>query len=69
MSVRFNVILSDDLNRQIDNVVEESESSKADVLRKALQLYLAARDGRREGLKIGLVDPRTKELKTEFIGL
>jgi len=69
MSVRFNVVLSDDLNREIDKVVEESESSKSEVLRKALQLYLAARDGKRRGLKLGLVEPTTHKLETEIVGL
>ena len=69
MSVRFNVVLSDDLNRAIDRVVEESESSKSEVLRKALQLYLAARDGARRGLKLGLVEPKTEKLQIEIVGL
>ena len=69
MSVRFNVILSDDLNREIDQVVEETESSKSEILRKALQLYLAARDGSRRGLKLGLVEPKSEKLQTEIVGL
>lgn len=69
MSVRFNVILSDDLNREIDQAVTESETSKSEILRKALQLYLAARDGSRRGLKLGLVEPNTEKLQTEIVGL
>ena len=69
MSVRFNVVLSDDLNREIDKAAAESESNKSEILRKALQLYLAARDGRRRGLKLGLVEPKTEKLQTEIVGL
>lgn len=69
MSVRFNVVLSDDLNRAIDQAVAENESSKSEILRKALQLYLAARDGSRRGLKLGLVEPKTEKMQTEIIGL
>jgi metal-responsive CopG/Arc/MetJ family transcriptional regulator len=69
MSVRFNVVLSDDLNREIDQAVLESETSKSEILRKALQLYLAARDGSRRGLKLGLVEPKTEKLQTEIVGL
>lgn len=69
MSTRFNVVLSDDLNREIDKVVEESETSKSEILRKALQLYLAARAGKQRGLKVGLVEPATEKLQTEIIGL
>lgn len=69
MSVRLNVILSDDLNREIDRVAEEAESNKSEILRKALQLYLAAREGKQRGLKLGLVEPTTEKLQTEIIGL
>lgn len=69
MSVRFNVVLSDDLNREIDKAVEETESSKSEILRKALQLYLAARAGKQRGLKVGLVEPKTEKLQTEIVGL
>ena len=69
MSARFSVVLSDDLNRDIDKAVEANETNKSELLRKALQLYLAALDGKRRGLKLGLVDPETEKMQTEFIGL
>ena len=69
MSVRFNIVLSDDLNREIDNAAAETESNKSEILRKALQLYLAARDGKRRGLKLGLVEPVSEKLQTEIVGL
>jgi metal-responsive CopG/Arc/MetJ family transcriptional regulator len=69
MSVRLNVVLSDDLNSAIDKAVKESETSKSEILRKALQLFLVAREGRQRGLKVGLVEPVTEKMQTEFIGL
>ena len=69
MSVRLNVILSDDLDKEIDQAAHETETSKSEILRKALQLYLAAREGRRRGLKIGLVEPDTRKLETEIVGV
>jgi len=69
MSVRFNVILSDDLNREIDRAVQETESSKSEILRKALQLFLAAREGKSQGLKLGLIEPKTGKVQTEIVGL
>ncbi len=70
MSVRFNVVISDELNKAIDQAAADSESNKSEILRKALQLYLTAREGKREkGLKLGLVDPATDKLQTEFVGL
>lgn len=69
MGVRLNVVLSADLNRAIDEAAAESETNKSEILRKALQLYLAAREGKQRGLKLGLVEPKTDKLQTEIIGL
>jgi predicted transcriptional regulator len=69
MSVRFNVVLSDDLNRAIDKAAEETETNKSEILRKALQLFLAAREGKQRGLKLGLVEPKSEKLQTEIVGL
>lgn len=69
MSVRVNMVLSDELNRDIENAATESETTKSEILRKALQLYLAARDGKQRGLKVGLVEPKTDKLQTEIVGL
>ncbi|MFG1319696.1 ribbon-helix-helix domain-containing protein [Xanthobacter autotrophicus] len=69
MSVRLNLVLSDELNREIDKAAADSETNKSEILRKALQLYLAARDGKQRGLKLGLVEPKTEKLQTEIIGL
>jgi metal-responsive CopG/Arc/MetJ family transcriptional regulator len=67
--VRFSVSLSDELNNAIDNAAKESETNKNEVLRKALQLYLAAREGQSKGLKLGLAEPGSKILQIEFVGL
>ena len=69
MSARFNVVLSDELNQAIDRAAAETESNKSEILRKALQLYLAARDGKQRGLKLGLIDTTTDKLQTEIVGL
>ncbi len=69
MSARFNVVMSDDLNREIDRAAAETETTKSEILRKAITLYLAAREARQRGLKIGTVEPSTEKLQTEFIGL
>ena len=69
MSTRFNVVLSDDLNREIDRVAAEAETNKSEILRKALQLYLAALEGKQRGLKLGLDKADTRVLETEIVGL
>jgi metal-responsive CopG/Arc/MetJ family transcriptional regulator len=62
-------VLSDELNREIDKAAVETESNKSEIFRKALQLYLAARNGKLRGLKLGLVEPTTDKLQTEIVGL
>lgn len=69
MTARYSLVLSGNLDNLIGQVVSEDQSSKAKVLRKALALYLAARDGSRRGMKVGLVDPASERLEMEFIGL
>ena len=67
--IRLNVTLSDDLNKEIDKAAAETESNKSEILRKALTLYLAAREGKKKGLKLGLIEPSTQKIKTEIVGL
>ena len=67
---RFSVSFSDQLNEAIDVVACESHTNKNEIIKKALTMYLEAKKGQQEeGLKIGLADPKTNELKREFIGL
>ena len=66
--VRFNLVLSEDLNHEIDQAAEETGANKSEILRKALQLYLAAREGKKRGLKVGLAEEGTI-LQTEIVGL
>ena len=68
LSIRLSVILSVDLNRDIDRVAG-SAANKSEVFRKALQLYLAACDGQSRGLKLGLFEPGAQRLQTEITGL
>jgi len=69
VSVRLRVVLSDDLNRDLDAAAEKSASDKGEILRKAIQLYLAAKEGKDKGLRLGLIDPWSGEMKTEIVGL
>jgi len=69
MSARMNLVLSDDLNQAIEKVADDIESNKSDIIRKALQLFIAAQEGKKRGLKLGLVEPTTRIMETEFVGL
>lgn len=68
MAVRLNLLLSDELNAQIERVVSDRGTTKVDVLRKAIALYIAASEGEGKGLRFGLARPE-QTLETEFVGL
>jgi len=69
LSARFNLVLSDEMNRQVDEVAADPET-KSSVIRKALAMYLAAARAQREqGLRVGLFDPKTREVQSEIIGI
>ena len=65
MSARFNAVLSDALHGDTDKAVAARETIKNKLLRKALQLYLAALDSK--AWSLSLVDPKTEEAQTEFM--
>jgi len=69
MSARFNLVLSDDLVRDINLAAEASFTNKGEVLRKALQLYLAAYEAKSRGLKIGFFEPEAQKLEIEVVGV
>lgn len=66
--VRLNITISDDLAEVLDRMADESQQSKSELLRKALTLFEVARDGKREGKKLALVD-LNGHVTTEIVGL
>lgn len=65
--VRLNLNVSDDLNQALERMAAETETTKSEILRKALTLYEVAREGSKEGKKISLVDG--DKVVTEIVGL
>lgn len=63
--VQLTIDLSPDLNATIERLALETESTKADVLRRGIALYMLAVDARKEGLRIGLAK-EGQELETEI---
>jgi predicted transcriptional regulator len=66
--IRLNVTISDDLAATLDAIASESETSKSEIFRKALTLYEVAREGKRDGKKLTMVDRDGRQV-TEIIGL
>jgi regulator of sirC expression with transglutaminase-like and TPR domain len=69
MSVRFSVVLSEDLNRNIYKTAEETETNKSEILRKVLRLFLAAREGKQRGLMLGLSSSRPRSYKPNSLAM
>lgn len=70
MGYKIRVEMSDDLKADIDKVSAESGLSEAEILRRALSLYIAAHDITRTGDQLlGFANEQTRQLETEVVGL
>lgn len=65
--VRLNLQVSNDLNDSLDRMADEAETTKADILRKAIILYEYARKGKAKGQSLALV--KNDRIETEIVGL
>lgn len=67
-NVRAQLVLSEDLDREINKAAEDAGSSRSEVVRKALTLYLTALEKKKQGLRLGFAK-QGQVLETEVIGL
>lgn len=66
--VRLSLQVTEELNRLLEEMADDAGTTKSDVLRQALALMKAARDGKKQHRHLGFVsDPR--RLDTEVVGL
>ena len=61
--------LSSDLDKKLNEVIKEDKTSKDEVFRKALLLFIEARKGIRDGMELQLKDPEDKGTHINIIGL
>jgi len=66
--VRLSLDISPELNSLLEEMAVKTGGTKSDVLRKAIALMEVAVDGKRRGMKLGLVD-KDQPLATEIVGL
>ncbi len=66
--IRLNLTVSDDLARRLDELSGESQTSKSEILRKALTLFDVAREGKRSGKKLARTGG-AGQVTTEIVGL
>lgn len=66
--VRLSLQVTEELNHLLEEMAEDAGTTKSDVLRQALALMKAAREGKKHERHLGFVsDPR--KLETEIVGL
>jgi predicted transcriptional regulator len=69
--VRLTIDLSSRLNETIERIAREKDTSKADVLRFAIEFLEAANNARNDGMQVGAwrYRPDGTRCEREFIGL
>lgn len=68
-TIRFNLDLAEPLAKQLAHAGEETGRSVEEIVRKALTLYLACRDGVKAGQQVSLTSPSTGEVVTKFLNV
>ena len=66
--IRFNLQISAELNRTLDEIAESGGATKSDVVRQALALMKVAHEAKLKGRHVGIVSDPSK-LDAEFVGL
>jgi len=66
--IRMNITISDNLATELDTLSTQSDTSKSEILRKALTLFALAQEGKREGKKLALIG-NGGQVVTEIVGL
>jgi len=66
--IRMNITIPDELAEKLGVLSERSDTTKSEILRKALILFSVAQEGTREGKKLALVGDKG-QVVTEIVGL
>lgn len=69
--VRLTLDLTKKLNTEVERLAQESGTSKADVLRFAVELLSAASDAKEAGMRVGAWKERDDGVRSEriFVGI
>jgi metal-responsive CopG/Arc/MetJ family transcriptional regulator len=66
--VRLNLQISQELNRTLEEIAEDTGTNRSDVIRQALALMKVAHTAKKDGRHLGIVKDARK-LDTEIVGL
>jgi hypothetical protein len=67
-TVRLNLVVSSQLQGELERIAKESGSTMSNVFRVAFAIYLRCHKAKQDGLHIGIVADPSK-LDTELVGL
>jgi len=67
--IKLTLELSEDVNNALEEIAEESGTTKSDVLRKAIGLIRAANSEKKKGHELGFIDPKSEKVVTHIVGL
>ena len=67
-NIRKQVVLPEEMDRDISKAAAEAGTNQSEIVRKALNLYLLAVQKKKDGLKLGFAK-QNQTLETEVIGL
>lgn len=65
----YTITLSGGFEDKLNEIIRKDGTNLEVVVRKSLQLYIAAYDGRSKDMRLELSDPRSASNKIEIIGL
>jgi predicted DNA-binding protein len=67
--IRLSLDVSPELFATIDGLAKSTHSTKAAVLRKAIELIRIATEAKHHGQAMGIVDKKNKRLVREIVGV
>jgi len=67
--IKLTLELSEDANNTLEEIAEESSTTKSDVLRKAIGLIKVATSEKKKGRELAVIDSKSEKVVTHIVGL
>ena len=67
--IKLTLELSEDANNTLEEIAEESSTTKSDVLRKAISLMKVAASEKKKGRELAVIDSKSEKVVTHIVGL
>lgn len=67
--IKLTLELSEDVNNTLEEIAEDSSTTKSDVLRKAISLMKVATSEKKKGRELAVIDSKSEKVVTHIVGL